>query len=66
MNFDKLFAWITIIVLGFSTADNLDTLQRWVLAAQSKVIAESKTSNWGSPRFFPNRNFQNSSIHQSH
>lgn len=38
MNFDKLFVWITAIVLGFSAAGNLDTLQHWVWKAQANVV----------------------------
>ena len=53
MNLDKLFAWIIGIVLMFAAAGQLDVLQSWVWQAQAKVIYESRSSNWGSPRFFP-------------
>jgi hypothetical protein len=52
MNFDSLFAWITAIVIAFAAAGKLDTLQRWVWTAQAKVVHDSRTSTWGSPRFF--------------
>ncbi len=52
MNFDKLFTWIVSIVIGCAAVGKVDTLQRWIWTAQAKVISESKTSNWGSPRFF--------------
>ena len=42
MNLDKLFA----------VARHLDTFQSWVWRAQAKVIYESRSSSWGSPRFF--------------
>lgn len=57
MNFDKLITWITAIVLGYAAFGKIDILQRWIWTAQAKVIAESRTSNWGSPRFFPERQF---------
>ena len=57
MNFDKLFTWVTAVAIGFAAVGKIDTLQRWVWTAQAKVIKESRTSNWGSPRFFPERNF---------
>lgn len=52
MNLDKIFAWIIGIVLMFAAAGQLDVLQSWVWQAQAKVIYESRSSNWGSPRFF--------------
>ena len=52
MNLDKLFSWIVGVVLAFSAAGELDTLQAWIWKAQAKVIYESRASNWGSPRFF--------------
>lgn len=54
MNLDKLFTWIVGVVIAFAMTGNLDTLQRWILRAQAKVIYESRTSTWGSPRFFSN------------
>ncbi len=53
MNLDKLFAWIIGIVIMFAATGQLDVLQSWVWQAQAKVIYESRSSNWGSPRFFP-------------
>ncbi len=31
----------------------LGPLQHWIWKAQAKLIYESRTSAWGSPRFFP-------------
>ncbi len=53
MNLEKLFIWITGIVIAFASTGQLDTLQAWIWKAQAKVIYESRSSNWGSPRFFP-------------
>lgn len=56
MNFDKLFTWIVAVVLGYAAVGKIDTLQRWIWTAQAKVVAV-RTSNWGSPKFFPERGF---------
>jgi len=53
MNLDKLFAWIVGIVIVFAGTGQLDVLQNWIWKAQAKVIYESRSSQWGSPRFFP-------------
>jgi hypothetical protein len=52
MNLDKLFGWIVGVVLVFATSGRLDVLQAWIWRAQTRVIYESRTSSWGSPRFF--------------
>lgn len=52
MNLDKLMAWIITIVLFFSATGNLDLLQKWVWKKQAQVIYDSRSSTWGSPRFF--------------
>lgn len=52
MNLDKLFAWVVGVVIAFAATGQLDVLQAWVWRAQAKVIYESRSSNWGSPRFF--------------
>jgi hypothetical protein len=59
MNLDKLFAWVMGVVLVFAAAGRLDVLQNWIWRAQARVVYESRTSTWGSPRFFPpdNRSF---------
>ena len=47
-----MFAWIVVIVMAYAASGHLDTLQRWIWKAQAKVVYESRTSTWGSPRFF--------------
>lgn len=59
MNLDKLMAWVVAVVLLFAGTGNLDVLQKWVWKAQAKVIYESRTSTWGSPRFFNTENCVN-------
>jgi hypothetical protein len=51
MNLDKMFVWITALVIAFAAAGKLDLLQNWIWHAQAKVVYESRTSTWGSPGF---------------
>lgn len=52
MNLDKLMAWVVAVVLLYATTGNIDQLQKWVWKSQAKAIYDSRSSNWGSPRFF--------------
>jgi hypothetical protein len=52
MNLDKLMAWVVAVVLLYATTGNLDQLQKWIWKAQAKAIYDSRSSTWGSPRFF--------------
>lgn len=52
MNLDKLFSWIAGVVIAFALVGKLDVLQTWIWRAQAKVVYASRTSTWGSPRFF--------------
>lgn len=53
MNLDKLIAISAGVVLALSITMNLDKLQTLIWRAQAKLIYESRTETWGSPRFFP-------------
>ncbi|RYZ77853.1 MAG: hypothetical protein EOP05_00015 [Proteobacteria bacterium] len=53
MNFQNVAAWAAGIAIAAASVGKLDDLQRWIWVAEAKVIAESRTSNWGSPRLFP-------------
>lgn len=64
MNLDKITTWITGIVIAASLAGQLPKLQLAIWKAQAKTIAASKTSTWGSPRFFANRAFRMNSPHE--
>ena len=55
---EKLMPLAVSVVLMAAATGNIDRLQMWVWKAQAKVIQESRTSNWGSPRFFPERQFR--------
>lgn len=57
MNFDKVLTWIAGIVLAATATGQLPKLQLMIWKAQAKVIRESRTSTWGSPRFWPNQRF---------
>lgn len=53
MNLDKLITIAAGAVLAFSLTMNLDKIQTLIWRAQAKLIYESRTETWGSPRFFP-------------
>jgi hypothetical protein len=53
MNFQNLVALIASIVIATAACGKLDSLQRWVWISQAKLLQQSRTSTWGSPRFFP-------------
>lgn len=54
---EKMMPMIMGVVLMAAATGNIDKLQMWIWKAQAKVVQESQTSNWGSPRFFPIRQF---------
>ena len=56
-NIEKLIPLAVGVVPMAAATGNIDKLQMWIWKAQAKVIQESRTSNWGSPRFFPDRRF---------
>ena len=53
MNLDKLITIAVGAVLVCSLTMNLDKIQTLIWRAQAKLIYESRTETWGSPRFFP-------------
>jgi hypothetical protein len=52
MSLENLVKWVIGIVMASAAVGHLDTLQSWIWRAQAKVVIESRTSTWGSPRFF--------------
>ena len=56
-NIEKLIPLAVGVVPMAAATGNIDKLQMWIWKAQAKVIQQSRTSNWGSPRFFPDRQF---------
>ena len=53
MGFDKIGQIAAAVVIAAALAGNLDTLNRWVQVATAKLLWESRTSTWGSPKFWP-------------
>ncbi len=52
MNYDKLATWAMGIVIAAALIGQFDRLQLLIWKAQANVLYESRSSNWGSPRFF--------------
>jgi len=61
MNLDKLITIAVGAVLVCSLAMNLDKIQTLIWRAQAKLIYESRTETWGSPRFFLPKSDKNKS-----
>lgn len=55
MNLSDLIFWSATIITGLTGAYNIDDIQRVVLKAQAKILYESRTSTWGSPRVFSDK-----------
>lgn len=56
MNLDKLTSFAISVVLAAALMGNLDSLTRWVIVAQAKLLHEARTETWGSPKIFkPNK-----------
>lgn len=53
MNLDKLITIFVGVVIALSVTMNLDKIQTAIWRTQAKLIYESRTETWGSPRFFP-------------
>ncbi len=53
MNLDKLITISVGVIIALSVKMNLDRIQTLIWRAQAKLIYESRTETWGSPRFFP-------------
>lgn len=58
MNFTNLVLWSASIITALSGAYNIDSIQRGVLKAQAKLVYESRTETWGSPKFLENEGGQ--------
>jgi len=54
MNLYNLIACAVGVVLAAAAAGYINDLQMWVWKAQAKLLYESRSSTWGSPRFFSN------------
>jgi hypothetical protein len=56
MYFDKIYAWALGVVIAAAVVGQLDNLKAWIWRAQARVLYESRTATWGTPRFFPAAN----------
>lgn len=54
MNFTNLVIWSAGIVTALAGVQNIETIQRGILKAQARLIYESRTETWGSPKFLKN------------
>ncbi len=54
MNLEKILPWILGFVILSASVGKINSLQAWIWKSQARVIYESGTSTWGSPRFFKN------------
>lgn len=52
MNFTNLIFWSVTIISGVAGTYNIGTIQTVIWKAQAKLVYESRTATWGSPRFF--------------
>lgn len=53
MGFDKIGQIAATIVVAAALAGNLDKFNHWVQVATAKIVWESRSSTWGSPKFWP-------------
>lgn len=51
MNFNNLVIWSTGIITALAGVHNIDAIQRGILKAQARLVYESRTETWGSPKF---------------
>ncbi len=52
MGLDKLAIWSLSIITALAGVFNIDTIHREIIKAQARILFESRTEAWGSPRFF--------------
>ena len=50
---EKIAALSLAVVMAAAASGNVGTLQVWIWKQEAKLLYESRTSTWGSPRFFP-------------
>ncbi|HWU43547.1 MAG TPA: hypothetical protein VN132_08920, partial [Bdellovibrio sp.] len=49
-----LIFWSVTVITGLAGTYNIDAIQMAIWKAQAKLVYESRTTTWGSPRFFKN------------
>ncbi len=53
MRLDRIFEFALSVVFAAYLTGNLPEFNRWVLIQTAKLLAESRSSDWGSPHFWP-------------
>lgn len=51
MNLASLILWSASIIATLAGVYNIDTIQLGILKAQARLVYESRTETWGSPKF---------------
>lgn len=51
MNLTNLILWSAGFITALAGVQNIDTIQRGILNAQARLVYESRTETWGSPKF---------------
>lgn len=51
MNFTNLIVWAFGMVALLAARGHLDDIHKGILKAQAKLIYESRTTTWGTPKF---------------
>jgi len=51
MNLTNLIFWSASIITVLAGMQNIDSIQHAILRAQARLVYESRTETWGSPKF---------------
>mgnify|MGYP001595368708 FL=1 len=53
MRLDRIFEFALSVVIAAYLAGTLPEFNSWVLIQTAKLLSESRSSDWGSPHFWP-------------
>lgn len=56
MSLGNLIFWSASVITALAGVHNIDSIQRAIWKAQARIIYESRTETWGSPKFLKNDN----------
>lgn len=51
MSLTNLIFWSASVITALAGVHNIDSIQRTIWKAQARIIYESRTEMWGSPKF---------------
>ncbi|ASD63025.1 hypothetical protein B9G79_05300 [Bdellovibrio bacteriovorus] len=54
MNLTNLIFWSASVITGLAGVHNIDSIQRAIWKVQARIVYESRTETWGSPKFLRN------------